>query len=214
MAERLDPAAARARIDSFGPEVIVALVGSVSWDEDRPFLADQAAHGRRVIATGDVLHEASEQRLAEEPWLEAALHLFSNEDVLTYLSGDRERIEDMTVRDAAGAPERLMRLERKKRKGGFRVPRPRHELFPTDGYHFSFARSKRFATLLTDYDCPYHCTFCMIGLRDRHPGFPDAAGRRRAGGDRRAARARGEGAVLHGPVPLRRLTLPPQHRVK
>ncbi len=43
------------------------------------------------------------------------------------------------------------------------MPRPRHELFPRDGYHFSFARSKRFATVLTDYGCPYPCTFCVIG---------------------------------------------------
>jgi hypothetical protein len=47
----------RARIDAFAPDAIVSLVGSVSWDEDRVFLAAQAARGRRVIAIGDVLHE-------------------------------------------------------------------------------------------------------------------------------------------------------------
>src|SRR5678816_665554 len=31
------------------------------------------------------------------------------------------------------------------------------------GYRFSFARSERFATVLTDYGCPYPCTFCVIG---------------------------------------------------
>ena len=163
MAERLDPKAARARIDAFDPEVIVSLVGSVSWDEDRPFLADQHARGRRVLAIGDVLHEASEARLAEEPWLEAALHVFANADLLSYLAGDLDAVEDMTVRDAEGVPQRLLRVARKQRKGGFRIPRPRHELFPQQGYHFSFARSPRFATVLTDYGCPYPCTFCVIG---------------------------------------------------
>jgi anaerobic magnesium-protoporphyrin IX monomethyl ester cyclase len=163
LAERLAPPAAAARIDQLAPEVIVSLVGSVSWEEDRAFLAEQAARGRRVLAIGDVLHEASEERLQEEPWLEAALHVFSNQDLLHYLAGEREQIEDMTVRDATGQPERLLRLERKHRKGSFRVPRPRHELFPERGYHFSFARSQRFATLLTDYGCPYPCTFCVIG---------------------------------------------------
>ncbi len=163
MAERLPAEAAHARIEALAPEVIVALVGSVSWNEDRAFLAAEHARGRRVLAIGDVLHEASEERLREEPWLEAALHVFSNQDVLAYLDGEPERIEDMTVRAPDGAPVRLERVERRNRKGTFRVPRPRHELFPEQGYHFSFAKSQRFATVLSDYGCPYPCTFCVIG---------------------------------------------------
>jgi radical SAM superfamily enzyme YgiQ (UPF0313 family) len=165
MAERLDPRAAHARIDALAPDVVVSLVGSVSWDEDRVFLAEVAARGRRVLAIGDVLHEDSESRMREEPWLEAVLHVFANADVLHHLRGPEHQhaIEDMTVRDESGAPLRLRRVERKSRKGGFRVPRPRHELFPTDGYHFSFARSAPFATVLSDYGCPYPCTFCVIG---------------------------------------------------
>jgi hypothetical protein len=240
MAERLDPAAASARIAAFAPDVIVALVGSVSWDEDRVFLAGEARKGRRVVGIGDVLHEASEERMREEPWLDACLHVFANGDVLAWLRGvegveapkvavvgagsrggatamsdetaaergvelgsalasgdarpgsapaNRARdmdgnhapvgagtalgddglpaawsaIEDMTVRGADGEPVRLLRLDRKKRKGGFRVPRPRHELFPEHGYRFSFARDGRFATVLSDYGCPYPCTFCVIG---------------------------------------------------
>ncbi|MEY2808440.1 MAG: hypothetical protein RIR65_2857, partial [Planctomycetota bacterium] len=76
IAEELAPDAARERIDAFAPEAIVALVGSVSWPEDKRFLADQAARGRRIAAIGDVLHERSAARLAEEPWLDCALHDF------------------------------------------------------------------------------------------------------------------------------------------
>lgn len=181
MAERLDPAAASARIADFAPDAIVALVGSVSWDEDRVFLAGEAQKGRRVIGIGDVLHEASEERMREEPWLDACLHVFANGDVLAWLRGlgaedgagaelgDDDlpaawsAIEDMTVRAGEGEPVRLLRMGRKQRKGGFRVPRPRHELFPEHGYRFSFAREGRFATVLSDYGCPYPCTFCVIG---------------------------------------------------
>jgi radical SAM superfamily enzyme YgiQ (UPF0313 family) len=52
---------------------------------------------------------------------------------------------------------------RVRQKGVYRVPRPRHELFPERGYRFSFARQPRFATLLSDYGCPFHCSFCVIG---------------------------------------------------
>ncbi len=160
MAERLDAAAAHARIAQFAPEALVSLVGSVSWDEDRAFLAEEARAGRRVLAIGDVLQEASEARLAEEPWLEAVLHDFSSADANAILAGEREELCDATVRRADGS---VQRVRRGPRKGSFRVPRPRHELFPARGYHFSFARREPFATVLTDYGCPYPCTFCVIG---------------------------------------------------
>lgn len=160
VAERLTPEAAARRIEQLAPEVLVSLVGSVSWDEDREFLGAQAARGRRVIAIGDVLQEDTEQRLLDEPWLEACLHVFANQDIVRYLEGEREELLEMTVRLPDGTPQRI---KRGPRKGSFRVPRPRHELFPRQGYHFSFARSENFATVLTDYGCPWPCTFCVIG---------------------------------------------------
>jgi hypothetical protein len=109
MAERLDPAQARA----FDPEVVLSLVGSVSWNEDRAFLSEQHQSGRRVLVIGDVLHERSEQRLQAEAWIEAALHDFSNEDCLHYLAGNRERVLDMTLRQVDGTPQRIQAGARK-----------------------------------------------------------------------------------------------------
>ncbi len=160
IAESLSVADAEARIDALAPEAIVSLVGAVSWPEDRAFLGRQAARGRRIAAIGDVLHEHSEKRLAEEPWLELALHDFSNRDVIHWLARDLDALEESTVRRVGGAIERV---HRGARKGAFRVPTPRHELFLAKGYRFSFARREPFATLITDYGCPYPCTFCVIG---------------------------------------------------
>ncbi len=161
MAEGLNIESALRRVAAFDPAVIVSLVGSVSWDEDRVFLAQVASRGPRIIAIGDVLQEDSEKRLAQEPWLEAALHVFSNQDIIHYLDGDQRALTEMTVRRGDGAIERIR--ARGKQRGTYRVPRPRHELFSERGYRFSFARAARFATLLTDYGCPYPCTFCVIG---------------------------------------------------
>jgi len=156
VAERLAPTACAARIAALDPEVIVSLVGSVSWEEDRRFLGSL---GRRVLALGDVLHEHSETRLAEEPWLEAALHRFGSEDAALYLAGERVDLEDVTLRTDDGP----RRVRSGKRVKTYSAGRPRHELFPRAGYRFSFARRTPFATVLTDYGCPYPCTFCVIG---------------------------------------------------
>lgn len=160
IAERLSQARTHGRIDALAPDAIVALVGSVSWPEDRDFLAEESRRGRRVLAIGDVLQESSEERLAQEPWLEAALHDFTNADVLAYLDGEFSSLLETTIRRADGAIERIRRGSR---SGEYRIPRPRHELFPHGGYRFSFAREDPFATVLTDYGCPYPCTFCVIG---------------------------------------------------
>jgi anaerobic magnesium-protoporphyrin IX monomethyl ester cyclase len=160
IAERLSPREVHARIEGLAPDAVVALVGSVSWPEDRAFLAEEHLRGRRILAIGDVLQEASPRRLAEEPWIEAALHDFTNADALAYLDGDLASIEAMTIRPGDG---RIERLRRGSSRGEYRIPRPRHELFPRRGYRFSFAREEPFATVLTDYGCPYPCTFCVIG---------------------------------------------------
>lgn len=160
MAEGLSIHATQARIDRFSPEVIVSLVGSVSWLEDREFLKQVAGTGVRVLAIGDVLHEDARQRLEEEPWLEAALDDFTNEDVLHLLAGDLELVQRATFRTAGGE---IVTRNAREPGSSFRLPRPRHELFPESGYHFSFAKRAPFATVLTDYGCPYPCSFCVIG---------------------------------------------------
>ena len=99
IAERLDPDAAAARIDAFAPDVVLSLVGSVSWDEDRAFLRSQHAAGRRILAMGDVLQEDTAKRLADEPWLEAVLHDFSSSDVLEFLRGSTATVDTMTLRE-------------------------------------------------------------------------------------------------------------------
>ena len=160
MAEELDEPAAHRRIAEARPDAIVSLVGAVSWEEDRRFLAREADAGRRVLAIGDVLHEDAELRLAQEPWLDAALDDFTSRDVLHLLAGETDEVRRATFRTRAGEiVSRALPPDGKE----YRLPRPLHELFPERGYRFSFARRAPFATLLTDYGCPYPCTFCVIG---------------------------------------------------
>ena len=159
IAEELSPEEAQRRIELKAPDAIISLVGSVSWEEDRVFLADQAQRGRRIFGIGDILHEAQLERLKEEPWLEAILDDFTTEDALHLLAREEDEVLRATWRRVDGSLSHRS-LPRKSKE--HRLPRPRHELFPSSGYRFSFARQAPFATVLTDYGCPWPCTFCVI----------------------------------------------------
>ena len=159
IAEGLSLRAAHARIDALKPAAIISLVGSVSWEEDREFLRLQASRGRRVFAIGDVLHADAEERLREEPWLEVILDDFTTADAAHLLSGREGEVQRSTWRRDDGA---VVQRDEPRHGREHRLPRPLHELFPSSGYRFSFARRAPFATVLTDYGCPWSCTFCVI----------------------------------------------------
>ncbi|MBL8695056.1 MAG: radical SAM protein [Planctomycetes bacterium] len=163
IAERLSEEQAAARVSAARPDAVISLVGAVSWEEDRTFLRRvKEATGARIDAIGDVLHDAhdgGESVLHEEPWLDGCFQSFANGDALALIEGRFSDVLDATYRDGG----RVVRVRGKKPRGIYRVPTPRHDLFPREGYSFSFARRSPFATVLTDYGCPYPCTFCVIG---------------------------------------------------
>ncbi|MFT5290090.1 MAG: anaerobic magnesium-protoporphyrin IX monomethyl ester cyclase [Planctomycetota bacterium] len=170
VAERLSVPEAKTRVQAAAADVLVGLVASVTWNQDRLFFGDLGREGHRILALGDVLHGNAVQRMEEEPWIEACLQDFTSQEVLGYLSGEEgSGYDTLTTRDGAAIiPAR--RCPSDVPHGDLDHPRPRHELFPTNGYSFPFARRTPFATVLTDYGCPYPCTFCVmstLGFRQR-----------------------------------------------
>jgi radical SAM superfamily enzyme YgiQ (UPF0313 family) len=161
LAERLDPVRALVRLRALAPDAIVSLVGAVSWEEDRAFLerAKRETGGALLLATGDVFRERAEETLAENPWIDGALLSFANGDASALLRGEGERVEAAVFREGNRIRSRPFHPLR----GSYRVPTPRHDFFPARGYRFSFARRRRFVPMLTDFGCPYPCTFCIMG---------------------------------------------------
>jgi len=149
------------RIERFRPEAVVSLVGAVSWEEDKAFLAQVKARTHAyLIAVGDILLEAAEERLAEAPAIDAALLNFMSQDVLALLSPNRERTVPNSVRRHPDGGFR--RGEKTSLPREFSLPRPRHEFFPLRRYRFPFMVASPLAVVLTDYGCPFHCDFCVI----------------------------------------------------
>ena len=156
IADRLAPEACLARIASFGPDVVIALVASVSQDEDLEFLARIAQPGIRLLVSGDVCRENPAVWLAEHTIIEAVIVDFTSEAVLDYLDGNPFGAgivgREAGYASTGAAPPREFSLL------------PRHELFTSKRYRFPFVRNSNFATILTDYGCPFPCTFCVMSV--------------------------------------------------
>jgi radical SAM superfamily enzyme YgiQ (UPF0313 family) len=164
--ERLSPERVFARVAAIAPDAILSLVGAVCWPEDEAFLAElRRRHPSAVLAvTGDVVQADPLYWLERLPWADVVLGDFHRADLLHLLEGRPREVVRAAWRDnleRGGAPRST--LSPRQRKGQVDAPVPRHDLFVGLEYRFPFVRQRRFAVVLTDFGCPYPCTFCIMG---------------------------------------------------
>lgn len=147
------------KIKQSGASIILLLCGAASFEEDIAFVEELRQMGDyRIIASGDIMRENPEEKLRAYPSLEAILLDFSTPDLLNYLSYPEGRARNMVYRKK-GVIETGECLPS---SGQYEIPIPCHELFIDLGYRYPFVRHKRFATVLTDFGCPFHCNFCIM----------------------------------------------------
>lgn len=112
-----------------------------------------------LVGSGDIFQEDGVRWLEEFPFIDAVIRDFANEDVVSFLEGREEDLENVVFRRAS----EVVAVEHKRaRRAYFDIPPPRRELFFNPRYRFSFTRRKPFATVLTDFGCPYPCSFCIM----------------------------------------------------
>jgi radical SAM superfamily enzyme YgiQ (UPF0313 family) len=161
--ERLSSDACLTKIEHLQPEVIVGLIGSVSYPEDIAFYRRLSEKIRsRLILIGDILIDSRAERLQELSFADALLHDFGGEDLLNYLdgaTGKNPTLINLTIRKNGSIHECPIARPRGET---WELPIPRHELFMNMGYRYPFVRKKKFATILTEFGCPYLCTFCIM----------------------------------------------------
>lgn len=159
--DRLDPQRCLEAITTLAPHIIVGLIGSVSYAEDVAFyrrLGDRLP--TPIILSGDILLDQRSRRLRELDFASAFVHDFSGDDLVRYLSGERHGLHNLTFRYGDSAIEAPVVRSKKER---FSLPLPRHDLFAGKAYRYPFVRRQRFATIMTEFGCPYTCTFCIMG---------------------------------------------------
>jgi len=159
IAERLNPADSLTRLRSLRPHAIVFLAGAVSWEEDAIFLENLKDRLPKtlLIGTGDIFLEGGKDFLAQHAFIDAALLDFSSDDLIKYFDGATP--ENMVLRqngEVFSLPLRRADYEE------FSLPIPRQELFMKRTYRLPFL-GRPFATVLTDFGCPFKCSFCIMG---------------------------------------------------
>jgi len=159
MVRGMDAGLCMTEIGNISPKAIVALAGAVSYHEDAPFLENiKRRYDIPIIVTGDLFLEDGEIILKNYPFLDAILMDFTNADVIAYLDDKEDEIKNMIYRKDG---EIKIKTSPRTAEKEYTIPIPRHELF-TNNYNYPFVRRRPFATVLTDYGCPYKCSFCVI----------------------------------------------------
>ncbi len=158
--DRLSFDACKRAVLDYAPDWVFFLTGAVSWEYDFPFLEDlkRCLPGSRWVGSGDIFQEEGERWLHEFPFIDGVVKDFSNDDVAAIFLGEFDRIQNGIYRQAFEVKSKLGAREK---RAFFDIPIPRQDLFINPRYHFSFTRSEPFATVLTDFGCPYPCSFCI-----------------------------------------------------
>jgi hypothetical protein len=158
IALELDAGECLERIAAVQPDVVFSLVGAVSVAADREFLNALVARFPDVVVMGcgDVLLEGAEAWVAQGT-LGAAVLDFSLSSMAEYARGAAGPLPGIVGRfgdQILSAP-----VPKEPRVG---VGLPPHELFLGYGYRYPFARRRPFAGVLTDFGCPFSCSFCVM----------------------------------------------------
>lgn len=157
--DRMSINACLQRLMQLNPEVVVFLSGMLSWAEDAAFVS-RLKEKLNVIAIGigDIFLEEGKQIIKEHQAIDALLMDFCNKDIVYYLEGEKDKIANMIYRQ-----NNQVVVKESKEPAIFEIPIPRHDLFIGKGYSYPFVRRKNYASVLTDYGCPYKCLFCVMG---------------------------------------------------
>lgn len=155
-------------ISEINPDYIVALVGSISWHEDKKFLEELKLKNPKVkiIGTGDVFLDEGYKVVKENKFFNACILDFSDSSVLNVIKkletpNGKEPLDNCIYRENGSDP---ISGQVKRIKGEFYLPIPKHDLFPLKEYRYAFSRNFPTAHLMTDFGCAFNCSFCPIRI--------------------------------------------------
>lgn len=144
---------------SFNPNLVIAQCGSVSYELDKLFFEQlkQAIPQTDILCSGDAFLDHRKEKLKEHSWLSGIITNFFNDGPLQFLLKKYEKVTGLVYRQNDEIIEADQNREKK-----IEMPSPKHHLFKNELYRMPFMDAKPLATVLTNYACPFPCTFCIM----------------------------------------------------
>ncbi|MEA1873366.1 MAG: radical SAM protein [Bacteroidota bacterium] len=161
IAENLSSKSCSKQILDLKPNIIIFLSSAPSYEEDMSFIKsikNEITHCN-IIASGDIFRDYKTKALVDNPFLDAILFDFSTDDILTYLKKTHHKIIPNII---YRSNNEIIEGKKNHKNGEWKTPVPQWENFNLKAYHFPFTKRKPFASILTDFGCPYNCDFCPI----------------------------------------------------
>ena len=157
------------KIKMSAADYLIALVGSLSWEEDKQFLkkVKEQNPNLKIIGTGDIFLDEGPKYISENKFFDGSILDFSDDSILKLIKklnespNGKEPLDNCIYKENGSGPiaGKISRL-----KGEFSIPRPRHELFSLKDYKYAFSRDFPTAHLMTDFGCAFNCSFCPIRI--------------------------------------------------
>ncbi|WP_299136639.1 radical SAM protein [uncultured Tenacibaculum sp.] len=144
-------------INTFNPNYIIGLMGSVSLNQDSFFYEKVKKQNPDVLiaCSGDALLEKHKEKFKKYNWLNAIITNFFK-DGFKRLIENKEDIEGLIF-----FKEGDFIVKNSTRSKPINMALPKQHLF-NGNYRMPFANALPIATVLTNYACPYPCTFCIM----------------------------------------------------
>lgn len=153
-------------IKEINPDIIVFLSGIVCWKNDFKFMKRLKENSKPImIGSGDIFLGNSVKILRDNDFLDAILLDYATRDIVKFIEGKYEIVENMVFKKDNGIIERF-----RTKNQFFDIPMPRHELFKNNLYYLPFIERHPFAYTALTYGCPFQCSFCItatVGFKIR-----------------------------------------------
>ena len=148
-------------VEGMNPDIIIFLISSPSYYQDVDFLTflNNKLPNTLFIGTGDIYRELKSKAFKLHHFLDAILLDFSTDDILKYLKKPDGLVYNNIIYKLG---EKIIEGKEHHVCGQFTMLLPRWDLFKLDKYNYPFAKKSKFATMLTDFGCPFKCTFCPV----------------------------------------------------
>ncbi|MBI4727404.1 radical SAM protein [candidate division TA06 bacterium] len=165
--QRLSPPKTMSEILAFKSQAAIVLTSRLSWPEDVIFLRQlkNELPDLLLIGCGDLFLA----NWSKEEWqsiFEAVIFDYTTPNLARFLDEFEKRVEhSFTYEGIAFKKDNGSWVGKwQAASGEYRIPISQHELFPLRLYRHPFLRRLPYTVVVSDFGCPYRCSFCLSGV--------------------------------------------------